>query len=176
MTAIWKASNTPPGGEWDIRYEVALLGQQTERLTEHYRDKAVNSSAYAPGTPLCMDYNALLEAVLGHARCVIEFLMDGNNANERRAVQFAPGWNPKAAAKTLGTLYGEVCAALSHIAVKRPHPPADWAMIDVADTVLREYEAFLPNVSQGDARMLTEGATIARASIARARTIEASLG
>jgi hypothetical protein len=57
MSKMRRAAHTPPGAEWDIRYEVALVGQLAARWTEHYRDEQESPSLYDPGVPLCMDYN-----------------------------------------------------------------------------------------------------------------------
>jgi hypothetical protein len=159
----------------DIRYEVVLLGQLALRWTEHYRDKQASPSAYQAGSPLCLDYNAVLEAVLVHTRNLLEFLMLANDPGTRSAVQFAPGWDPDEVKARQGLLYGDICGFLSHIAVRRPNPPPPWAVLDVADTVLQEYEAFLGSATQGKVELLREGAAIARSEIASARGIEASL-
>lgn len=171
------AAKTPPGGEWDIRYEVALVDQLAARWTEHFRDKQASPAAYEPGTPLCMDYNSCLESTLVHARNLLEFLMLAKNPDTRSAVQFvAPGWDPDAVKARRGPLYGDLCGFLSHIAVRRPNPPPSWAVIDVADTIVQEYEAFLSSATQGKVKFLLEGAVIARSEIARARVIVAALG
>jgi hypothetical protein len=162
MLTMHPAAQTPPGGEWDIRYEVALVGQLAARWTETFRDKKIAPGDYEPGTAMCMDYNSCLESTLVHARNVLEFLMLAKDPGTRSAVQFAPGWDPDAVKARHGQLYGDLCGFLSHIAVRRPSPPPEWAVVDVADLIVQEYEAFLRSVTQGNARFLNEGAAIAR--------------
>lgn len=176
MALMHPAAQAPPGGERDIRYEVALLGQLVARWTEHYRDRNALPSHYEPGTPLCLDYTSCLESTFLHARNVLEFLMLARNPNTRSAVQFASGWDPDAVKARRGTLYGDICGLLSHIATRRPTRPVAWPLIDVADTVLREFEAFLADVTQGDAAILRDGAVIARSEIDRALAIAGTLG
>jgi hypothetical protein len=93
-----------------------------------------------------------------HARNVLEFLMLAKDPDTRSAVQFAPAWDPDLVKVRHGTLYGDLCGFLSHIAVRRPHPPTAWPVIDVADAIVREYEAFVSNATQGKVALLREGA------------------
>lgn len=171
MTNTHPAAQTQPGGEEDIRYEVALLGQLAARWIEHYRDRQESPTEYEAGLPLCIDYNAVLEATLVHARNVLEFLMLANNSDTRSAVQFAPGWDPDLVKERQGALYGDLCGCLSHIAIRRPNPPPNWAVLDIAESVLQEFEAFLPSATCGDVSVLRDGADIARSEIQRARGI-----
>lgn len=175
MVMMHRAAQTPPGGEWDIRYEAALVGQLAARWTELYRDKQASPSAYEPGSPLGLDYNSCLESALVHARNLLEFLMLAKDPDTRSAVQFAPDWDPDVVKARQGPLYGDLCGFLSHIAVRRPNPPMSWDVIDVADIVVQEYEAFLSRATQGNVKLLREGAAIARSEIARARGIAGGL-
>ena len=111
-------------------------------------------------------------------RNVLEFPMKAKDPCTRSAVQFAPGWDPDAAKKRRGPLYGDICGFLSHIAVRRPElpdPPTSRQLVDLATTIVTEYETFLLEVTQGNATMLGEGAAVARKAIAQARAMEATL-
>lgn len=82
--------------------------------------------------------NALLEAFLGHARCLLEFLL--NSKDTIQASDFAPGWDLSDRAK-LGTSYRSICNYLSHMSKGRVgSEQPKWPVDDIVDEILTGLE------------------------------------
>lgn len=166
-----KATKTPAGGEEDIRYEIVLLGQLSARWAHHWVGSKETPGAYQPGSPNRLDYTAVLESTLLHARNLLEFLITGNDPTARAAVQFAPDWNPKAAPDELRATYGKLCEHLAHIGVKRQLTEASWNVIEISTSILAEFDRFIESATAGDLELLREGASTARDALHRAEQI-----
>lgn len=166
-----KAAGVVAGGEWEIRYEVVLLGQFALRWADRQLLVA-NGAPRAPDDTL--DYTAVLEALLLHARGVTEFLTDGSRGDTRSAVSFASTWNLQAECKTLKPTIYRLNKELAHLDVNRS--AQTWDPVAIADEVVGRFEAFLKKLDQPcDSKMLIGGTTISRSAITRAQNSQTSL-
>jgi hypothetical protein len=106
------------GGAWAVQYELGALVDCYRRLlkAEHDRDAAIGQNAY-------------LEAMLVHARCVIEFIAKPTEKGEPRdkglihRYDYLDGWEVSDAAEydrlRACELFGKISKHLSHLSWAR---------------------------------------------------------
>lgn len=155
--------------EWQIRYEMVLLGEQLEECM-----KLVDKEA-AGGTLTTSEVRAktaFFEAHLLHVRNVVEFLTTYPNKKGRFApATWAPGWDPKPIQKQFKGLEARLNIELAHLSDQR-RGAQPWRTIPEADPVIRAFEMFVSAITVGGehVHLLGEGADLARASWNRAST------
>jgi hypothetical protein len=70
--------------------------------------------------------NAFLEAMLLHARCLLEFVIDSSDGTNIRARDFVEDFRlPESERAQAGRLYNGICTHLSHLSWARTEPPSE---------------------------------------------------
>jgi len=119
--------------------------------------------------------NAMLEAHLLHARCLIEFLLNKDSAYKGTpqsivARDLLPSWTPTDTI-TLADEHKQICDSLSHLSIKRVRAVnRDWDVRAMLDLIVRELEALTAQLGNA-AHEVSLSATVANARAAHARAL-----
>lgn len=157
--------------EWQVRYEVVLMGQFLEcwaflQLCEHAGEELSEADRLA--------LTAYFEAHLLHVRNVIEFLSThAKKKGSIRPQRWVPHWEASAAAKRFAPLTKRLNTELAHLSDTRTGSKPWLPLVD-SEAVIAMYNDFAQQATEPAAtvELLQGAALIARACWARARQAE----
>lgn len=144
---------TPPAvrTRQDLSAAARHVCYELEQLCEQPR-KMIELDAIGD-TVLC---NASLEAMLGHARCLIEFLGGPRKTDRLHARDYIPGWKRPASADEirLADDYPVICAHLSHLGWERvTQGTQEYEPAGLPRAVLNVFRAFAKDLRAVDEGM-----------------------